>query len=222
MKGFLFLLLFCLPAFAQSYPSEWFIEIPREEGADWEILPQDAKPGEVILSKRTELGVFSNFAHTPFELDGKVFASVEGLWQSLKFPDPQYPDERMNVSEWIFTREEVERMVSFEAKRAGDHANQLFRIHGLKNVNWKNHFFDYVDDSHGSAFHYDLIKKALKAKLDQTSGLWELLLKTGCLNLKPDHEVSERAPSSFFYFKIFMELRREKLKVPCQDHSTSK
>lgn len=219
---FLILLLFCLPAIAQNYPSEWFVEIPREEGAVWEILPHEAKPGEVILSKRTELGAFSNFAATPFELDGKVFASVEGLWQSLKFPDPQFPDERMHIPDWKFSREEVEKMVSFEAKRAGDHANHLFRLHGLKNVNWENTFFDYVDYSQGSAFHYDLIRRALKAKLDQTPGLWDLLQQTGCLQLKPDHEVSERAPAAFFYFKIFMELRREKFKVPCQDHSTTK
>lgn len=222
MKFLLLLILFGLPVFGEQYPSEWFQEIPREEGASWEILPQDALPGEVILSKRTELGVFSNFAATPFQLEGKTFASVEGLWQSLKFPDPQYPDERMNITDWKFTREEVERMISFDAKSAGDHANLLYRMHGLKNVNWKNHFFEYVDYSEGSAFHYVLIKKALRAKLDQTPGLWELLLKTGCLSLRPDHEVSENAPASFHYFKIFMELRSERLNVPCQDHSTTK
>ena len=30
--------------------------------------------------------LISNFAPTPFELDGRVYASVEGFWQGLKFP----------------------------------------------------------------------------------------------------------------------------------------
>jgi len=31
--------------------------------------------------------LISNFAHTPFELDGQSYASVEAFWQGLKFPD---------------------------------------------------------------------------------------------------------------------------------------
>lgn len=30
----------------------------------------------------------SNLAHTPFALDGRVYASVEGFWQGLKLEDP--------------------------------------------------------------------------------------------------------------------------------------
>ncbi len=54
---------------------------------DWEILPQAAKPGEVILSKRNELGILSNFAATPFVLHGKRYASVEGFWQMMLYPE---------------------------------------------------------------------------------------------------------------------------------------
>lgn len=61
MKILLILILsFANLAWAQDYPAEWFKEIPRSEAESWEILPQDAKEGEVILSKRTELGIFSN------------------------------------------------------------------------------------------------------------------------------------------------------------------
>ena len=31
--------------------------------------------------------MLSNFAYTPFELDGVHYESVEGFWQSLKFPE---------------------------------------------------------------------------------------------------------------------------------------
>src|SRR5262245_50945624 len=33
------------------------------------------------------LKLASNFAHTPFVLDGLDYASIEGFWQGLKFPD---------------------------------------------------------------------------------------------------------------------------------------
>ena len=210
------LLSLSLSAFAQDYPAAWFKEVPRSEASSWEILPQDAAPGEVILSKRTELGIFSNFGATPFTLDGKSFASIEGLWQSLKYPDPLNPDLRNELDEWPFTRAEVESMVGFEAKDAGTLASNIYKKNKLKNVSWNGHFFDYVDHKEGSAFHYILIKRALRAKLDQNPGLWSLLMRTGCLKLKPDHKMNESDPPAYHYYKIFMELRREKQFVPCE------
>src|SRR5215831_2287245 len=71
---------------APSYPAQWFTSVPKEGAPSWEILPQEAGPGEVILSKRNELGLLSNFAATPFEFHGKRYASLEGFWQMMKFP----------------------------------------------------------------------------------------------------------------------------------------
>ena len=215
----LFWILLLIPtlALAQDYPAEWFKEVPRSEAAGWEILPQDAKPGEVILSKRTELGVFSNFWATPFVLDGKSFASVEGLWQSLKYPDPSLPeDPRHVITDWEFSRAEVEAMVDRVAKNAGNSANKIYVKHNLKDISWGKHFFNYNDMAEGSQYHYFLIKRALRAKLDHNQGLWELLMRTGCLTLKPDHNVSETDPPSYKYFNIFMELRSERQFVPCK------
>lgn len=190
--------------------------MPRSEASVWEILPQDAKSGEVILSKRTELGIFSNFGATSFTLDGIHFASLEGLWQSLKYPDPSLnEDARFEISEWPYTREEVQNMIGFEAKRAGTQANQIYAKHELVNVNWLNHFFDYVDYGEGSDYHYELITRALRAKLDQNKGLWDLLLKTKCLKLRSDHTPSPNEPASFRYFEILMLLRNERLESPC-------
>ncbi len=215
----LFWILLLIPtlALAQDYPAEWFKEVPRSEAAGWEILPQDAKPGEVILSKRTELGVFSNFWATPFVLDGKSFASVEGLWQSLKYPDPSLSeDPRHVITDWEFSRAEVEAMVDRVAKNAGNSANKIYVKYNLKDISWGKHFFNYNDMAEGSQYHYVLIKRALRAKLDQNQGLWELLMRTGCLTLKPDHNVSETDPPSYKYFNIFMELRSERQFVPCK------
>lgn len=212
-----FFLFISTSVHSSEYPREWFKEVPRGEAQSWEILPQDAKLGEVILSKRTELGVFSNFAATPFRFEGKTFSSVEGLWQSLKYPDLEIAqDKRKKITGWPYSREQVQRLVAFEAKAAGNVANKIYVENKLKEINWGSHFFDYNDHATGSDYHYSLIKRVLRAKLDQNENLWTLLLKTKCLVLKPDHKMSEDLPGSYYYNKIFMELRNEKLSTPCE------
>src|ERR1700693_5877756 len=91
----LLLTLFAINAFADSptitrdpkYPAHWWTPVPKEGAPAWEILPQEAGPGEVILSKRNELGLLSNFAPTPFTFHGKRYASLEGFWQMMKYPE---------------------------------------------------------------------------------------------------------------------------------------
>ena len=56
------------------YPAHWWTPAAAEGAPAWEILPQAAKPGEVILSKRNELGLLSNFAATPFTFLGVTSA----------------------------------------------------------------------------------------------------------------------------------------------------
>ena len=70
-----------------NYPAHWWTAVPTNGAPSWEILPQAAGPGEVILSKRNELGLLSNFAATPFTFRGKRYASLEGFWQMMKFPE---------------------------------------------------------------------------------------------------------------------------------------
>jgi len=100
-----------------SYPAHWWTPAPEDQKASWEILPQAAKPGEVILSKRNELGILSNFAATPFTLRGKRYASVEGFWQMMLYPEgPADPRAKAAGMVWAHTREEVAQMTAFEAK----------------------------------------------------------------------------------------------------------
>src|SRR5947208_3128579 len=112
------------------YPGHWWKPVPAAEKASWEIPPDVAKPGEVILSKRNELGLLSNFAPTPFELDGEKFASVEGLWQSMVYPEGD-SDERAKAGKWPHTRAEVAAMAAFEAKAAGGEAWKLLKPVGI-------------------------------------------------------------------------------------------
>src|SRR5690349_21425138 len=100
------------------YPASWSTPVPKSDAASWEVLPQEAGPGEVILSKRNELGLLSNFAATPFEFRGKQYASLEGFWQMMKYPEG--PDDRrakFSGLEWKLGRADVAQLTAFEAKR---------------------------------------------------------------------------------------------------------
>src|ERR1700721_1523819 len=117
---------------ATNYPAHWWTPVPGDQKASWEILPQAAKPGEVILSKRNELGILSNFAATTFTLRGKRYASVEGFWQMMLYPEaPGDPRARDSGIVWPHTREEVAGMTAFEAKDAGTAAEENMRKMGI-------------------------------------------------------------------------------------------
>src|SRR3989339_181320 len=108
-----------------KYPTHWWTPVPKEGAPSWEILPQEAGPGEVILSKRNELGLLSNFAATPFTFRGKRYASLEGFWQMMKYPEgADDPRAVFHGLTWKYTREQVSQLTSFEAKRAGDLAGE--------------------------------------------------------------------------------------------------
>ena len=100
--------------------------MPKEGAPAWEILPQEAGPGEVILSKRNELGLLSNFAATPFTFHGQRYASLEGFWQMMKYPEgPRRPARHFPGLRWAFTRQQVAQLTGFEAKRAGRSAKRI-------------------------------------------------------------------------------------------------
>src|SRR5215467_4987907 len=135
-------------AFAQTvqrdprYPAHWWTPIVDAKKPDWEILPQEAGPGEVILSKRHELGLLSNFAPTPFVFHGRRYASLEGFWQSMLFPEgPEDPRAKFPGLEWKYTRDQVTQMVSFAAKQAGDLAEANMKKMGISWVTFEGERF---------------------------------------------------------------------------------
>src|SRR6266700_1640324 len=112
------------PKLASTYPAVWWAPVLREGAPIWEILPQAAQPGEVILSKRNELGLLSNFAPTPFTFHGQRYASLEGFWQMMKYPEGDHdPRATFPGLKWPYTREQVAQLSSFTAKKAGDFAD---------------------------------------------------------------------------------------------------
>ena len=192
----------------RSYPSHWWTPVPEDQKASWEILPQEAKPGEVILSKRNELGILSNFAATPFTLRGKLYASVEGFWQMMLYPEgPDDPRSKAQGVVWPHTRDDVAQMVAFEAKDAGTAAEENMRKMGIVWITFEGRRMEYRSQTKSD--HYRLIVEAMRAKLKQNPRVREALLATGHLILRPDHIQEPESPPEWKYFEIWMDIRSE-------------
>ncbi|HUP88812.1 MAG TPA: NADAR family protein [Longimicrobiales bacterium] len=193
---------------AHSYPKHWWTPVPTEGKPAWEILPQEAKPGEVVLSKRNELGLLSNFAPTPFEFRGKRYASLEGFWQMMLYPeDPDDARRKYPGIEWKYTREQVAQMTAFEAKAAGDLAEANMRRMGIDWGTFEGKRFTYR--SAAPAEHYDLILAATREKVRQNKNVRDVLLATGDLKLRPDHFGEENAPPEWRYYELLTMIRSE-------------
>lgn len=190
-----------------QYPDHWWKPLPKEKNQWWEIPPQAAKPGEVILSKRNELGILSNFAATSFIFRGIKYASVEGFWQAMKYPDEHFESGKDPRYEWKLphTREQVSMMVALEAKSAGDEAEKVMQEKNIDWVSFEGKKITYC--STVKSEHYQLIREAMMAKFEQNPDVREILLATGNLKLRPDHiEEDCRAPE-WKYYEIWMEIR---------------
>ena len=191
-----------------GYPANWWTPVPTGSAPAWEILPQAAKPGQVILSKRNELGILSNFAATPFTFHGKRYASVEGFWQMMLYPEgPGDPRARASGIAWPHTREEVAAMTAFEAKDAGIAAEENMPKMGIDWATFEGKRFRYRSKTKG--VHYRLIVKAMKAKLEQNPQVRQTLLSTGNLILLPDHVEEPDPPAEWLYFRIWKDIRTD-------------
>lgn len=191
-----------------GYPTYWWGWVNDPKKPDWEILPEEAKPGEVILSKRNELGLLSNFAATPFVFHEKRYASLEGFWQAMLYPEgPNDPRAKFPGLEWKYTREQVTQMTAFEAKHAGDLAEENMRKMKIGWVSFEGKRFAYRPKKPGQ--HYRLIVAATWAKVNQNPEVKKVLLSTGDLILKPDHHQEPNAPAAWRYFEIWMRIRKE-------------
>ncbi len=154
-----------------------------------EPIPWELRPLNVFSKSAEELGrQLSNFAITPFVLDGKVYASIEGFYAAIKYWDD--PDAQLRVA----------RLSGKEAKEASRKCNPPVIIYGGEQI------------VRGSAEHHALIKRAMKAKLEHHPDIAEkfrltklrpIVHKTG----RPDRP-GATFPESVFV-RILTELRDE-------------
>jgi predicted NAD-dependent protein-ADP-ribosyltransferase YbiA (DUF1768 family) len=191
-----------------TYPAHWWAAVPSEGAPAWEILPQEAGPGEVIVSKRHELGLLSNFAATPFIFHGKQYASLEGFWQMMLYPEGAAdPRAVFRGVAWAFTRDQVAQMTAFEAKHAGELAGQNMARMEIAWVSFEGRRFEYRPSRRGA--HYALIVAAMREKVRQNPEVRRVLLATGDLVLRPDHHEEPHARAAWRYCDILMRIRDE-------------
>ncbi len=201
-----------VPPNHREFPAHWWTAVSREGAPDWEILPQEAGSGEVILSKRHELGLLSNFAPTPFTFRGRRYASLEGFWQMMLYPeDPKDARAVFPGLVWKHSRTEVAQMTSFEAKQAGALAEKNMDTMGIAWVTFEGRRILYRPVVPGE--HYELILAATWEKVRQNQRVREVLLSTRDLILRPDHHPEPNAPAAWRYFEILTRIRSELKRV---------
>ncbi len=198
----------CQSSKPTHYPARWWQPVPTNGAPAWEILPQAGGPGEVILSKRNELGLLSNFAPTPFTFHGQRYASLEGFWQMMKYPEnANDPRAQFPGLHWAYTREQVRQLTSFAAKHAGDLANTNMAKMGIDWVTFEGQRMEYHPAKPGA--HYQLIVEATREKVRQNPEVRDVLLATGDLILRPDHNQGPNPPAAWRYYDILMQIRAD-------------
>ena len=125
----------------------------------------------------------------------------------MKFPEgPQ--DERIKMDpkfDWKYTRDHLAQMSAFEAKKAGDYAKNHMQTYKYNWVSYRGEKFEYRTMKKGR--HYKVIREAMLAKLDQTTGMKKLLMQTKGLELLPDHTQKKPTPPAWLYHQIWMDIR---------------
>ncbi len=138
-----------------------------------------------VSSRATDPAVrlISNFAHTPFELDGATYASVEAFWQGLKFPDET-------------DRRRIAALHGAEAKRAGDEAPAA-------------ESFEHGGVVHrvGGREHWALMERACRAKFTQHPAACDALLGTGTRPLTHRMRRDSRSIPGVIMAEIWMKVR---------------
>ena len=128
--------------------------------------------------------LISNFAATPFELDGCTYGSVEAFWQGLKFPD----DER---------RRAVAPLHGDEARRAG------FNAPAAAEFEFAGHTVRI-----GTADHWALMSAACRAKFTQHPAARQALLATGDRPLSHKTRKDSKTIPGVVMTDIWMRVRR--------------
>ncbi|HEY9871235.1 MAG TPA: hypothetical protein V6D08_18890 [Candidatus Obscuribacterales bacterium] len=174
--------------------SDGMVIVEKPGGEKHEYRPKSAiKPEEkplnvASMSVEPIAKLLSNFAETPFVLDGVRYASVEGFYQSLRITDP-------------VRRAQVSQLHGKEAKAAGNGFKTA--THG----EYRGEVFEL-----GSPRHHEIVKRAIRAKLEQNPELARQFIETHprpiIHNTGRPESKSTKYPGAVFS-QTLMELRQE-------------
>ena len=160
-----------------------------------------------------QLGLLSNFAPTPFTFHGKRYASLEGFWQMMKYPEgASDPRAVFPGIQWTRTRDQVAQLSAFDAKRAGDYAEKNMRAMGITWVTFEGKRMEYR--AAGKGAFYELILAATWEKVRQNPEVKKVLLATDGLILKPDHHQETNAPAAWRYYELLTQIRSQVQRTP--------
>jgi len=132
-----------------------------------------------------DIQLISNLAETPFELDGRRYASVEAFWQGLKLPDES-------------ARAEI-------AKLSG----QLARQAGFETTEADSFVYDDHTFRTGTYDHWQLMKRACYSKFTQHDPAKQALLRTGQRPLTHRMRKDSRTIPGVIMADIWMQVRKK-------------
>ena len=139
-----------------------------------------------MTSRATDpaIRLISNFGHTPFELDGLQYASVEAFWQGLKFTDEA-------------RRREIAPLHGNQARQAGfDAPDSATLEYGGRTVRV------------GTSEHWHLMLLACRAKFTQHAEARRALLATTERPLAHKTRKDSRTIPGVVMADIWMRVRR--------------
>lgn len=141
------------------------------------------EPLNITSQSPPPLDLISNFAATPFHLDGADYASVEGFWQSLRHPEGE-------------ARRHVAALSGAAAKKAGvGPAPERFAYRG-RSLLWGTHD------------HWMLMRSACAAKFAQHTAARDALVGTGDRILEHRLRRDSRSIPGALMAQIWMDIRR--------------
>jgi predicted NAD-dependent protein-ADP-ribosyltransferase YbiA (DUF1768 family) len=157
----------------------------------------DLGPNEVVcrepinITSRSPapLDVISNFAPTPFDLDGERYASVESFWQGLKFATRR-------------ERREIAELPGPAARKAGEKVGYGATIE-----------YAGVEIVVGTWAHWQLMQRATEAKFAQNEAAREVLLATAPRPLTHRTRRDSKAIPGVIMADIWMRLRAKLLAI---------
>jgi predicted NAD-dependent protein-ADP-ribosyltransferase YbiA (DUF1768 family) len=133
-------------------------------------------------SRDPQIRLIANFASTPFELDDMLYASVESFWQSLRFPQA-----------------ERARIAAFEGARAKHESDA--RPYGGHII------YGGAEIPVGTFGHWQLMKRACRAKFAQNEDARAALLATGIRPLEHKVRHDSRTIPGVIMADIWMAIR---------------
>jgi predicted NAD-dependent protein-ADP-ribosyltransferase YbiA (DUF1768 family) len=163
--------------------------------------PLEERTLNIATSGSEAIGkVLSNFARRPFNLDGREYESVEGFYQGLKWSDPAQ-------------RADIAKLSGSAAKSAGRGSEATSFEYEGQTIEFR------------SPEHYALMKRAIKASLEQNPEIRDQFLETHPRPLEHKTGRPEKPTTGYpaaEFVKALSEIRAEMFAAKSQGADTSK